>query len=168
MCFGRPRYVRSRLLLRYTVPSIAVVFIGRTNWLTGALALLFGAGLGGFLGLQAQANGSPLFALPVVIGIGLLWRAKRTHLTRLWADLAAFLLGAGALALMFAIPAALNPMCMGSGSGAPTGPIDCTINYYAVGVAGLYAACLVSGAVLVARLVRHAEPSPALVARAQE
>ena len=141
------------------------MFMGRTNWLTAALALLFGAGLGGFFGLQAQASGSPLFALPIVIGIGLFWLAKRTHLTRLWADLAAFLLGTGALALVFAIPAALNPMCMGSGSGAATGPIDCTINYYAVGVAMLYAVCLVSGAGLAARLVRHAQPSPALVAR---
>lgn len=142
------------------------MFRGRTNWLTAALAFLFGAGLGGFFGLEAQANGSPLFAFPVVIGIGLLWRAKRRHLTRLWADLAAFLLGAGALALVFAIPAALNPMCMGSGSGASTGPIDCTINYYAVGVAILYAVCLVSGALLVVRVVRQAEASPALVARA--
>lgn len=138
---------------------------GRTNWLTAALALLIGAGLGGFLGLEAQANGSPLFALPVVIGSGLLWRAKRRHLTRLWADLAAFLLGAGVLALVFAVPATLNPMCVGSGNGV-TGPTDCTINYYAVMVAAIYAACLVTGSVLVARLVRNAEPRAALAPHA--
>jgi hypothetical protein len=143
------------------------VYVGRTNWLTAALALVIGAGLGGLLGLEAQANGSPLFVLPVVIGIGLLWRAKRQHLARAWADLAAFLLGAGALALVFAVPATLSPMCVGSGSGAPTGPTDCTINYYAVGVAALYAACLISGAVIVARLSRHAEPAAGLAATPQ-
>ena len=143
---------------------MAVVYQGRTNWLTAALALLIGAGLGGLLGLEAQATGSPLFVLPVVIGIVLLLRAKRQHLTRHWADLAAFLLGAGTLALVFAIPATLNPMCIASGGGA-TGPTDCTINYYALGVAALYSACLVAGAVLVARLARHAEPTSALAAR---
>ena len=140
--------------------TIAAVYVGRTNWMTAALALLIGAALGGFLGLEAQANGSPLFVLPVVIGIGLLWRAKRQHLTRLWADLAAFLLGAGGLALVFAIPATLNPMCVAAGGGV-TGPTDCTINYDAMGVAALYAACLVSGAALVVRLVRCAEPPAA-------
>lgn len=141
------------------------MYVGRTNWLTAALALVIGAGLGGLFGLEAQANGSPLFVLPVVVGAGLLWRARRRHLTRLWADLAAFLLGAGSLALVFAIPATLSPMCGGSGSDAGTGPIDCTINYYALGVAGLYAACLLTGAVLVARLTRYAEPRSALAAR---
>ena len=145
--------------------TIAVVYVGRTNWLTAALALLIGAGLGGLFGLEAQANGSPLFVLPVIIGVVLLWRAKRKHLARRWADLAAFLLGAGTLALVFAIPATLNPLCVGSGSGVATGPTDCTINYYALGVAALYAACLVTGAVLVAQLTRHAEPRSALAAR---
>ena len=150
---------------RYSTTTIAVVYSGRTNWLTAALALLIGSGLGGLLGLEAQATGSPLFVLPVVIGIALLLRAKRHHLTRHWADLAAFLLGAGTLALVFAIPATLSPMCIGSGGGVATGPTDCTINYYALGVAALYAACLVSGSVLVARLTRHAEPRSALAAR---
>ena len=147
------------------MPTIAIVYVGRTNWLTAALALLIGAGLGGVLGLEAQATGSPLFVLPVVIGIGLLWRAKRQRLTRFWADLAAFLLGAGTLALVFAIPATLSPMCVGSDSGVASGPTDCTINYYAFGVAALYAACLVAGVVLVARLARRAEPRSALAAR---
>ena len=149
---------------RYTTATIAVVYVGRANWRTAALALLIGAGLGGLLGLEAQAAGSPLFGLPVVIGIALLLRAKWQHLTRHWADLAAFLLGAGALALVFAIPATLNPMCIGSGDGA-TGPTDCTINYYALGVAALYAACLVTGAALVARLTRYSGPRSALGAR---
>lgn len=144
--------------------TIAVVYVGRANWLTAALALLIGAGFGGLLGLEAQATGSPLFVLPVIIGIALLLRAKRQRLTRHWADLAAFLLGAGTLALVFAIPATLNPMCIGSG-GVATGPTDCTINYYSLGVALLYASCLVTGAVLVARLTRHAEPRSALAAR---
>lgn len=147
------------------MPTIALVYVGRTNWLTATLALLIGAGLGGLFGLEAQANGSPLFVLPVLIGIALLWRAKRRHLARLWADLAAFLLGAGTLAFVFAIPATLNPTCVGSGSGATTGPTDCTINYYALGVAALYAACLLTGAVLVARLTRHAQPRSALATR---
>lgn len=144
---------------------MAAVYVGRTNWLTAAVALLIGAVLGGLLGLEAQATGSPLFVLPVAVGIALLLRAKRQHLTRHWADLAAFLLGAGTLALVFAIPATLNPMCIGSGSGVATGPTDCTINYYALGVAALYAACLVTGAVLAARLTRHTEPSSVLAAR---
>lgn len=133
--------------------------------MTAALALVIGAGVGGLFGLEAQANGSLLFVLPVVIGAGLLWRAKRQHLTRLWADLAAFLLGAGTLALVFAIPATLNPMCVGSGSGIATGPTDCTINYFALGVAALYAGCLVAGAVLATRLTRNAGPRSALAAR---
>lgn len=147
------------------MPTITIVYVGRTNWLTAALALLIGAGLGGFLGIEAQANGSPLFVLPVVVGSLLLWRARREHLARLWADLAAFLLGAGTLALVFAVPATLNPVCIGSANGVATGPTDCTINYYALGVAALYAACLVTGVVLVARLTRHAEPRSALAAR---
>ena len=141
------------------------VHVGRTNWLTAAVALLIGAGLGGILGLEAQATGSPLFVLPVVIGIALLLRAKRQQLARHWADLAAFLLGAGTLALVFAVPATLNPMCIGSGGDVATGPTDCTISYYALSVAALYAACLVAGALLVARLARDPEPSAALAAR---
>lgn len=154
-----------RIAARYSMSTIVAVYVGRTNWLTAVLALLIGAGLGGVLGLEAQATGSPLFVLPVIIGIALLLRAKRQHLTRHWADLAAFLLGAGSLALVFAIPATLNPLCVGSGGGVATGPTDCTINYYALGVAALYAACLVTGAVLVARLSRRAEPRSALAAR---
>lgn len=147
------------------MPTITLVYVGRTNWLTAVLALLIGAGLGGLFGIEAQANGSPMFVLPVVIGIGLLWRAKRQHCTRSWADLAAFLIGAGTLALVFAIPATLNPMCLGSGSGVATAATDCTINYYALGVAALYAACLVTGAVLVTRLTRRADPRSALATR---
>ena len=144
------------------MPTIAIVYVGRTNWVTAALALLIGAGLGGVFGLEAQAIGSPLSVLPIVVGAGLLWRAQRTQLARQWADLAAFLLGAGTLALVFAIPATLNPMCVGSGSGASTGPTDCTINYYALGVAALYAACLLIGSALAARLARNAGPRAAL------
>lgn len=146
------------------MPTIAVVYAGRTNWLTAALALLVGAGLGGVFGLEAQANGSPLFLLPIVVGAALLLRARRQHEARLWADLAAFLLGAGALALVFAVPATLHPLCVGSGGGV-TGPTDCTINYYALGVAALYAACLVSGVALVARLARRTGPASALAVR---
>jgi hypothetical protein len=109
------------------------------------------------------------FLLPVVIGLALLLRARRGHATRMWADLAAFLLGAAALALVYAIPAAVNPMCMGAASGGcsssgacgSTGPTDCTINYYAVAIAALYSACLVTGAVLAARVLRRSGPPPA-------
>lgn len=108
--------------------------------------------MGGFFALQALSNGSLLFAFPVIIGVALLIRARRSDAAHMWADLAAFLLGAGALALVYAVPAAVNPMCMGAAGGGPT---DCTINYYAVAITALYGVCLVVGTLLVVRVLRR-------------
>ena len=144
---------------------------GRPNWLTAFLWLLVGAGLGGFFGLEALSYGSVLFVVPVIIVVALLLRARRHHLPRMWVDLGAFLLGAGALALVYAVPAAVAPMCTGAVSGGcssnggcwSTGPTDCTINYYGIAITALYAGCLLTGAILVAR-VRRQPPTQRAVA----